>query len=690
MARADEAWRDQDIGVTGSAGGAGYSPATDVFTLNGAGVGLATGTDSFNFAYQALVGDGGIVAHVTGVQGSGTSTCAEVMIRQGLDNASPCAAIAVTATNGIYFQSRSVQGGVVTSSGVAGLRAPYWIEITRSGNVMTAFYSTDGALWNTAGSLTIPMPQFVYVGLAVSGTSGVPATGTFDNVNVTTQAAIGTGMGLRGDYFNAIDFSSFALTRIDPQVFFNWGQASPDPSIHATNFAIRWTGQIQPKYSEVYTFSTISDDGIRLWLDGNLLINDWTLHSAKEDDASIALLAGPHQITMEYYEGPTFAVAELLWQSASEPRAPVPMSQLYPASGPLALQPRTNLLTTGTTTNTALIAWDPSAGAAGPVTYDVFKNSILTGSCAGLRLLGSFVSHHLFVCGRARDKRGQTSVLSTPKRDDRHGGDVPAPWQTQDIGGSALVGAADFRNNQWQVSGASSDIWNQADQFRFVYQSLSGDGSIVARVNSQTSTDPWAKTGVMIRETLSNASANAAAVVSPGYGITFQERTSTGGSTSDSSAISDSLPSWVKMTRANNVFTGSTSTDGTNWTVISSGTISMAQTVYAGIVVSSHVPTTLCTAIFDNVGLMNTAPAGTGTGLRGDYFSDINFSTFSLVRTDTNVNFNWSGISPSSPSLSGSNFSVRWTGQVVPRYTDNYTFLTILTTECASGWIIPF
>src|SRR6185436_14434078 len=76
---------------------------------------------------------------------------------------------------------------------------------------------------------------------------------------------IGSGIGLRADYYDNIDFTGAHLRRLDPVIGFDWGTGPPDPSMGADQFSVRWIGQVQPRFSETYTFYTVSDDGVRLW-----------------------------------------------------------------------------------------------------------------------------------------------------------------------------------------------------------------------------------------------------------------------------------------------------------------------------------------------------------------------------------------------------------------------------------------
>ncbi|BBD66708.1 PA14 domain-containing protein [Nostoc commune NIES-4072] len=145
--------------------------------------------------------------------------------------------------------------------------------------------------------------------------------------NVTT---VGNGNGLKAEYYDNIDFTNLKQTRTDATVNFNWGAGSPDPSIGADTFSVRWTGQVEAKYSETYNFYTTSDDGVRLWVNGQQIINKFVNQSATEYSGAIALVAGQkYDIKLEYYENKYDAVAQLSWSSSSQTKEIIPQSQLY-------------------------------------------------------------------------------------------------------------------------------------------------------------------------------------------------------------------------------------------------------------------------------------------------------------------------------------------------------------------------
>jgi glucose/arabinose dehydrogenase len=142
----------------------------------------------------------------------------------------------------------------------------------------------------------------------------------------------GTGNGLSATYYNNINFTGTTVTRVDPTVNFSWGSGAPASGIAADTFSARWTGQVQPQFTGTYTFHTQSDDGVRLWVNGQQLVNNWTNHATTENSGTIALTAGQrYDIRMEYFENTGGATARLLWSSASVPKAAIPSTRLYAA-----------------------------------------------------------------------------------------------------------------------------------------------------------------------------------------------------------------------------------------------------------------------------------------------------------------------------------------------------------------------
>jgi hypothetical protein len=165
--------------------------------------------------------------------------------------------------------------------------------------------------------------------------SPTPAPTPAPTPSPTPSPAPSSGNGLTATYFDNMDFSGRSITRVDPQVNFEWGNGSPDAAIAADTFSTRWTGQVQAQKSETYTFFVRADDGVRLWVNGQLLADGWKDQGPTEYSGSIALVAGQrYDIRMEYYENSLGAVAQLGWSSPTTPKQIIPQAQLYSTATP--------------------------------------------------------------------------------------------------------------------------------------------------------------------------------------------------------------------------------------------------------------------------------------------------------------------------------------------------------------------
>ena len=148
--------------------------------------------------------------------------------------------------------------------------------------------------------------------------------------------AVGNGTGLLGRYFdynNGYDYSWLKCSRTDPTVNFVWpaGQSPNCPAVGIDFYLGRWTGQVQPLYTETYTFYTYSDDGVRLWVNDQLIVDNWTDHGPTENSGTIALTANQkYSIQMDYYNAGWAGTAKLSWSSSHQAKQVIPQTQLYP------------------------------------------------------------------------------------------------------------------------------------------------------------------------------------------------------------------------------------------------------------------------------------------------------------------------------------------------------------------------
>jgi hypothetical protein len=186
---------------------------------------------------------------------------------------------------------------------------------------------------------------------------------------------------------------------------------------------------------------------------------------------------------------------------------------------------------------------------------------------------------------------------------------LPAPWRAQDVGAVGPAGSAAASNGTFTVKGAGADIWGAADAFHYVWQPITGDADVIARVASVEYVHDWVKAGVMIRDRLTADSPHAFMLISAGRGFAFQRRLAAGGASTHTAGAFAPAPGWVKLQRRANTISAYQSADGVNWSFVGQDAFAMPATVYAGLAVSSHDTSRVATAAFDNVRVQTaTAP----------------------------------------------------------------------------------
>lgn len=149
------------------------------------------------------------------------------------------------------------------------------------------------------------------------------------NLEVLESREMLSGQGLAAQYFHNPDFTGLAAERSEA-IDFNWGGGSPVAGVDGDTFSVRWSGQVEAVHSETYTFYTTSNQGVRLWVDGQLLIDNWQPHNTEVDTATVDLVAGQrYDLRLEYFEQFGSAEIRLEWSSASQSRQVVPAAQLY-------------------------------------------------------------------------------------------------------------------------------------------------------------------------------------------------------------------------------------------------------------------------------------------------------------------------------------------------------------------------
>ncbi|WP_405843553.1 alpha-L-fucosidase [Streptomyces platensis] len=244
------------------------------------------------------------------------------------------------------------QGDAVYGAGHTGLVAdPPWGAVSRRGNELYAAVTS----WPAAGAplhLTARAPFDITAARVLGSSQQVKFARSGDGFDLTPSGAAtdarasvirltirppaaapaGNGTGLTAQSWANDSFSGPpAATAVDPTVNKSYRfDSSPAPEIPADHFSTRWTGSIEPRYDETYTFTTVSDDTVRLWIDGKPVIDSATPHGPKVDKGTVTLKAGHrHRIRIDYTEQTGEAHMKLLWSSPSQDRQIVPRGQLY-------------------------------------------------------------------------------------------------------------------------------------------------------------------------------------------------------------------------------------------------------------------------------------------------------------------------------------------------------------------------
>ena len=198
------------------------------------------------------------------------------------------------------------------------------------------------------GTLTGTAPNLIYTpkkGYQGMDSFTFTATDTLTDsppskVNLLVGAA---GTGLKAYYFASKDFTNLKATQLDSAVNFDWGSEPPAKTLDAGSFSVRWVGQVLAPESGTYRFSTRTSDGVRLWINGVQVIDDWNDHTTKlwNDSAEITLTAGQkYSIKMEYYHGTSPATARLYWYMPSRKACSIiPQELLYPLTGVILASP---------------------------------------------------------------------------------------------------------------------------------------------------------------------------------------------------------------------------------------------------------------------------------------------------------------------------------------------------------------
>ena len=479
--------------MTGSGIVYGFPGATPAISANGSSGGIVwtVQTDGYAYGGQAIL------------HACDASNVSDELYNSGQmgarDNAGPAVKFAVpTVANGKVYVGAT---GQVSAYGVgpAPITATPAMQFSGSGFVgdtVTLTDATAGAsiYYTTDGTDPTPASTLYIAPFAVAACETVKSKAIAPHSLDSAVAArffgqpgpAGHGDGLLATYFHGQTLDPTAgatLTRIDPTVNFAWN-AAPAPGFSNANYSVRWAGQVQPQFSDTYTFYTVSSSGCRLWVNDHLIVDDWTYHPKGGDSAAIALQAGHrYDIKVEYYQNTGSAAMQLSWSCGCLAQTSIPQNLLY-SSAPDA----PSGLTATSGDGDVSLAWSASPGATG---YNVKRASTSGGPYT---TIGTAVpaaqfndtdvtnGQRFFYVVSALNTQGESANSSEASANPVAGGALPAaPANLQALAADSQVSLS------WTaVSGVTSYTVRRASAASGPFTMISPAGSVISAAYADT------------------------------------------------------------------------------------------------------------------------------------------------------------------------------------------------------------
>jgi YVTN family beta-propeller protein len=566
-------------------GQAGYLPETDTHYFTGSGRDIYFTTDGFQFAYQKLTGDGEIIARVLMQNAANPWAKSGVMIRENLTPGSRHALAFTTpaeAGNGFGMVWRQSQDGAsgYTAGGALNAIPHNWVKLVRNGAVITSFHSADGTAWKLMGSTTLSgLPAELYFGLALtSSESLLNATSAFDRVTIRPLAPPSGDLNLV-----SADIGSVTLP----------GTTTLSPN--GESYTLTASGNDIYFEQDGFRFAqqTLEGDGeIIARVTSHTATNPWSKAGVMMRETLTGTSRHATVFTTPLDAGNGFG---MVW------RDPTAGATQYMDGGPLNTAPQNwlRLVRAGD----ILSSFTSADGITWTFVHAATLPNLATTLHVGLALTSST---NAALATAAFDSIRIQKQIPTP---------VETPLTGLNVGSTVVNGVTLSDSGTYTLRGAGADIFFTNDGLQFAAAQLQGDGEIRARVTSQTNTNPWAKAGVMIRESLSGGSRHATVFTTPpaaanGFGMVWRPALDGPSSYTGGPALNPVPDNWVRLVRAGDTLTGYTSNNGTTWTPIGSTTLSgLPTTVYVGLAVTSSSSFVLSTATFDNLQILGTQAA---------------------------------------------------------------------------------
>ena len=648
-------WTCADIGNVGVAGGQALTTGT--WTVQGAGGDIWGVADSFHYVWQSLATDGGVSARAISQTNTSAWAKAGVMLRATTDPGSPYYAAFLTPGNGVAVQWRSAQAGASSQALVAGT-PPLYLKVARAGGSYSAYTSPDGTTWTlVAGStVNLGLTGTVLAGMAVtSHTWAVLSTATFDTVvfaqlpppwldtDIGAPAMAGSAGSNAGvfsinaggsDVYGTADQLNLAYqptsgdTTLSARVATqtntsSWARAgvmlraTTDPGspyyaafvTPGNGVAVQWRKTQAASTSQLKTTGTVP-----IYLKVARSGNTFTAYTSADGVTWTAVPSSSVTFTM-----PGSLMAGLAASSHSSSKlgaatfdtvsvgaaAPPPPNDFSIAATPASLSvvvgnAGTSSVGTTLVSGSAETIALSAAGLPTGVTAGFSPTSVTTAGSATLTLtVGTSAkpgTYPITITGTAPSATHATTLTLTVAASPPP---LPSPWADTDVGSPLIAGSASYSGGVFTVNGSGADIFGTSDQFNYVYQPTTGNGTIIARVTSLTNTSSNAKAGVIWKASTTTGSPYILIAAAPSGLVKVQYNFN--GSIAEATYTYPNL--WMKLVRSGTNFSAYLSPDGVTWTpaLVNKSLPTITTSATVGIFECSHSTSKLGTATFDNV-----------------------------------------------------------------------------------------
>lgn len=524
----------------------------------------------------------------------------------------------VSATATVMFESRSL---TVSGSGFSDTFAPWGVHVYKMQPVIVTLTYNAG----TGGTINGTTPQTVNYGASGTAVTAVPNSGYYFvdwsdgsttnprmDANVTNNVTVTANFVINTYTLTYNAGANGSISGTSPQSV-NYGSSGSAVT------AVPKTGCYFVNWSDGSTANPRTDSNVtnNVTVTANFAVNTYTLTYSAGANGSIS---GTSPQTVNYGSNgsamtavPNTGYHFVNWSdgSVANPRTDANVTNNVTVTVNFAINTYTLIYNAGA--NGTISGPSPQT-----VNYGASGSAVTAVSNSGY----TFTNWSDGLTANPRTDMGVTSNITVTANFVATSLPVSAPWTTNKIGTITAAVNATVSSGTYSITGGGSGISGKNDNFWYVCLPCTNDVTITARVASQQSASSSAQAGVMIRETLATGSRHAFMGLNPVNGADYIRRFNSSGNSSTTTDSGLAAPYWVQLARSGNTFTGSISSNGVNWVMVSSATVNMSTNAQVGFVVCSGSSSSTNLTVFDNVSISGGVqlPQGTNPVATGEAF----------------------------------------------------------------------